>query len=81
MLYHSSIFRHIGITALAVVVSTASALAAGPREVPAVTGPIPGTSAANHPFDAAAYQVVPIDLAARGYREDEYFLSGKARAC
>jgi len=78
MIDHASMLRHIGMTAFAIGVSTASAHAAGPREIPAVTGPVPGTSAANHPFDAAAYQVVPIDLAAHGYREDEYFLSGNA---
>ena len=52
--------------------------AQGAREVPSVTGPIKGSSVANHAFDAASYQAQPIDLRARGYREDEYFLSGTA---
>ncbi len=54
------------------------ASAQGARAVPSVTGPIQGTDAANHAFDAAAYQAVPIDLAALGYVENEYFLSGVA---
>lgn len=56
-----------------------TALAQGARAVPAVTGPIGGHDAANHAFDAALFQAVPIDLAARGYDEDEYFLSGIAQ--
>ena len=52
--------------------------AQGARAVPTVVGPVSGTSAADHPFNAAAYQIVPIDLATVGYREDEYFLSGRA---
>ncbi|WP_428375000.1 alpha/beta hydrolase domain-containing protein [Lichenicoccus sp.] len=63
--------------ALAVTIST-TAQASGAREIPSVTGPIAGNSPANHAFDAAAYQAVPIDLGSRGYREDEYFLSGTA---
>lgn len=54
------------------------ASAQGAREVPSVTGPIADRGAADHAFDAAAFQAVPIDLAARGYREDEYFLKGTA---
>ena len=53
-------------------------LAQGAREVPSVTGPIQGHDAANHAFDAAPFQAMPIDLGARGYDEDEYFLSGTA---
>ena len=52
--------------------------AQGAREVPTVTGPILGNTPANHPFDGASFLVTPIDLAARGYREDEYFLHGIA---
>ena len=55
-----------------------TAAAQGARAVPSVTGPIKGNSAANHAFDAAAFQAVPIDLAALGYIEDEYFLSNVA---
>ncbi|MBE7209981.1 MAG: hypothetical protein INR65_03090 [Gluconacetobacter diazotrophicus] len=43
-----------------------------------MNGPIAGDVPANHPFAGAAYQVVPYDLGRRGYREDEYFLSGTA---
>ena len=53
-------------------------VAQGARAVPSVTAAIAGDTAANHAFDAAPYQAVPIDLAARGYREDEYFVSGVA---
>ncbi len=65
-------------TALALTLLAVSAHGQGAREVPVVAGPIPGTSAANHPFNAAAFQIDPIDLDAVGYREDEYFLSGTA---
>ena len=61
-----------------VTVLAAQAQAQGAREVPQVTGPIAGNTPANHPFDGAAYLTVPIDLAARGYREDEYFVHGTA---
>jgi alpha/beta hydrolase family protein len=54
------------------------AFAQGARAVPAVSGPIAGNDAANHPFNAAAYQAVPIDLGAHGYVENEYFVSGVA---
>jgi len=57
------------------LVAPAAARAAVP--VPAVTGPIPST-ATSHPFGAAAYQLVPEDLAAVGYVEEEYFVSGTA---
>ena len=86
-----SILRKAGIAALSlglaagVRIGTAAAgsagagsSGAGPRAIPTVTGPIAGTTQGNHAFDAAAYQAVPIDLAARGYREDEYFLGGTA---
>ncbi|HEX5618692.1 MAG TPA: alpha/beta hydrolase domain-containing protein [Solirubrobacteraceae bacterium] len=45
--------------------------------VPDVAGPIPST-ATSHAFGAAAHQLVPEDLAADGYVEEEYFVSGKA---
>ena len=78
MIDHRSVLHRVGVAAVAAVVLTGPAHARGAREVPAVTGPIPDDTAANHPFDAAAFQAVPIDLAARGYREDEYFVSGTA---
>lgn len=55
-----------------------AAHAQGAREIPGVTGPIAGNTADNHPFNASAYQIDPIDLAGQGYREDEYFLHGAA---
>ena len=75
------IHRDLGGAALSAALAAfiaPTAHAQGAREVPQVTGPIAGDSAANHPFDAASYQAVPIDLAARGYREDEYFVHGTA---
>jgi hypothetical protein len=44
--------------------------------LPAVTGPI-AVTAGSSPFNAAAHQTKPIDLKRAGYREEEYFLSGK----
>ncbi len=73
----AGLLRLAMLSTLAVAAST-GARASGAREVPSVTGPIAGNSASDHAFDAAAYQAVPIDLASRGYREDEYFLSGNA---
>ncbi len=72
-----SLLRLAVVSTLAVAVST-TARASGAQEIPSVTGPIAGNSPENHAFDASAYQAVPIDLASRGYREDEYFLSGSA---
>lgn len=54
------------------------ASAQGARAVPSVSGPIAGNDATNHPFNAASYQAVPIDLGAHGYVENEYFVSGIA---
>lgn len=45
--------------------------------LPKVEGPIPVTDS-SVPFNAAADQVIPIDLNTVGYLEEEYFLSGKA---
>ncbi|WP_419728622.1 alpha/beta hydrolase domain-containing protein [Lichenicola sp.] len=73
-----SALRRMGTAVIVSVALAGTAHATGGRDIPTVTGPIPGTSVGNHPFDAAAYQAVPIDLARRGYREDEYFLSGTA---
>ena len=42
-----------------------------------VTGPIKVT-AESYPFNAADHSTVPQDLAASGYIEEEYFISGKA---
>ncbi len=76
MTRHHLVSRLFGVGAA--LATIAAAHAQGAREVPAVVGPIGGTAAADHPFNAAAYQIVPIDLATVGYREDEYFLSGTA---
>ena len=65
-------------TALATTSLACDAHAQGAREIPTVVGPISASTDADHPFDAAAYQIDPIDLGAVGYREDEYFLSGTA---
>ena len=52
--------------------------AAGARTpIPRVTGPLP-VSATSYPFGAADHQLVPQDLARRGYVEEEYLVSGKA---
>jgi len=45
--------------------------------IPHVTGPLP-VSATSYPFGAADHQLVPQDLAAHGYVEEEYLVSGKA---
>lgn len=71
-------FANIAFIATTSLSLVASARASGARDVPTVVGPIPGKTASDHPFNAAAYQIDPIDLAKVGYREDEYFLSGTA---
>ncbi len=45
--------------------------------VPNITGPIPVTKS-SYPFGAAAHTAVPENLAAIGYVEEEYFVSGLA---
>jgi hypothetical protein len=64
-------------TLLMVMALCAPAAASAAVPVPEVTGPIP-TTATSHPFGAAAFQLVPENLAAVGYVEEEYFVSGKA---
>ena len=54
---------------------TATAAAATP--IPRVVGPLPA-SEASHPFGGAAWQMQPQDLAAHGYVEEEYLVSGTA---
>lgn len=46
-------------------------------EAVSVTGPIE-ISSESYPFNAADHSTVPQDLAASGYIEEEYFISGKA---
>lgn len=45
--------------------------------LPSITGPVAAT-ASSYPFGAADHTLVPEDLAAQGYVEEEYFASGKA---
>ncbi len=63
------------------VVAAGVLAAAGPAgaetKLPEVVGPLPST-AESHPFGAAEHQLVPQDLAARGYVEEEYLISGTA---
>jgi hypothetical protein len=61
-----------------VVAAVSAAVAfAEPVPVPKVTGPIP-VSATSRIFGEAARNLVPTDLAAAGYLEEEYFVSGVA---
>jgi hypothetical protein len=65
-----------GVTALC---AAGSLLAApGDDAVPDLVGPLKDT-AASHAFSAAAHQNQPLDLAGRGYMEEEYVLRGRAR--
>jgi hypothetical protein len=54
-----------------------AAAAAGATPIPQVVGPLPVTES-SHPFGGAAWQLQPQDLAAHGYVEEEYLVSGKA---
>jgi hypothetical protein len=56
---------------------TAPAASAAGTDVPTVSGPVTGGTK-DHPFFSFASQPSPIDLAAHGYVEEEYFLSGTA---
>jgi hypothetical protein len=64
------------VSALLALLGVAPA-AAGATPVPRVSGPLPVT-ASSHPFGGAAWQMQPQDLAAHGYVEEEYLVSGKA---
>lgn len=63
------------VAAFAFAISTAASAEVVP--VPTVTGPIP-VDGDSHPFNSAGRAVVPVDLPAFGYVEEEYFLSGLA---
>jgi hypothetical protein len=52
-------------------------LASAATPLPTAVGPLPVTEA-SHPFGGAAWQLQPQDLAAHGYVEEEYLLSGTA---
>jgi hypothetical protein len=70
--------RRAFVVFLAVWVVLAAARPAGAATpVPTVTGPLAVTEA-SHPFGGAAWQLQPQDLAAHGYVEEEYLLSGTA---
>jgi hypothetical protein len=53
-------------------------LAAGSAQAAKLQGPLPVTAAA-YPFNAAAHQARPLDLARHGYVEEEYLLSGEGQ--
>jgi hypothetical protein len=54
-----------------------AALASAQVPVPKVTGPVPET-ATSKIFGSAKVNLVPLDLAAKGYVEEEYLISGTA---
>jgi hypothetical protein len=57
--------------------SAVAAAQSTPAAMPKVTGPV-AASAQSYPFAAADHQMTPFDLAAAGYVEEEYFVSGTA---
>jgi hypothetical protein len=66
----------VAVAASAVLLLTAAAASAA-TPIPRVVGPLPVT-AASHPFGGAAWETQPEDLAAHGYVEEEYLVSGTA---
>jgi hypothetical protein len=60
------------------VLAAAVALAGEAPPLPKIGAPLP-VSATSHPFSAANHQKRPFDLAAQGYVEREYLVSGQAR--
>jgi hypothetical protein len=54
-----------------------AAISSAEISLPSVTGPLP-ISAGSYPFGSAAHTWVPTDLAAVGYAEEEYLVSGTA---
>jgi hypothetical protein len=60
-----------------VIMLVAAAAAAAATPIPQVAGPLAVTGS-SHPFGGAAWQMRPQDLAAGGYVEEEYRVSGKA---
>ncbi len=59
------------------LVSAQGAPGSVPVPVPRFTGPVPVTDA-SHPYMMASELLEPLDLAAIGYVEEEYFVSGMA---
>jgi hypothetical protein len=64
--------------ALGLVCAISSSAAAAEDPGPQIIGPLEVTSR-SYPFGAAARQQVPMDLARRGYVEEEFILRGRAR--
>jgi hypothetical protein len=60
-----------------IAVAALASAAAAATPVPRLTGPLPSTSE-SHPFGGAAYERQPEDLAAIGYIEEEFLVSGTA---
>ena len=69
--------RRACVWAVALAVLSTPVLAQARTGVPQVSGPIRVT-ASSHPFGGAAQQLRPENLAAQGFVEEEYFVSGKA---
>ena len=69
---------HVSALALALGLP-ALVLAQTPINLPAVTGPLPVTEA-SYPLMAAKRMQEVVDLAAAGYVEEEYILTGNASA-
>jgi hypothetical protein len=68
-----------GAQVLAVALAAAPALsgASTPIPIPTVTGPVPSVMPGD-PSRNYTFLATPLDLAARGYVEEEYFISGSA---
>jgi hypothetical protein len=69
--------RHILHAVALLLAFTSVAAAADTIAPPKVIGPVPVT-ATSHPFLDSQHVFEPVDLAARGYVEEEYFVSGTA---
>src|SRR4051794_16058314 len=67
----------VGFVSVLVTLLVATAVAAAATPIPQGVGPLPVT-ASSHPFGGAAWQLQPQNLAANGYVEEEYLVSGKA---
>ena len=64
---------------LSALVGTCAAGTAAHAQYPVSVSPVTGP-AGSHPFDSVYFNHVPLNLAALGYSETEYFLSGVANA-
>ncbi|WP_278236933.1 alpha/beta hydrolase domain-containing protein [Isoptericola sp. AK164] len=67
-----------GLTLLASALSLPAASAAPDTPDPAVTGPVPATTAVGDPAHGYPFLATDVDLADHGYVEQEFFLSGEA---